>query len=339
MLQGAPIPRVVADAAFTHNPHIKGTAATARIGRFMVGRSWSRFGWVLAAAGWLAAMAMPAASRPPHAYGKDLVAQYRLPAHTIARYAALAAGTAAAAGPSRGDSMFADQAPWVGPAQRAGVGNNPYVLVLTVSGAAKAAGQVHSKWQAGWEVHESTTASRELVMLVSGLAREGLAAGERVNLTAYSAPVSFRGERRVAPMLGVVQTRNIDIDEVFVQVWSGTAPMAWSDTGLSPRVLLALLASGLLLYWGAGRWPRRAPSQAEDFAYSLPDTSSRFADSGSGNTASAERPRLSREVPVVVDPGHKARVIDTLAQLLSGGCVVETVFDEERMQNRRRANK
>lgn len=139
-------------------------------------------------------------SREPRAYGHQLVAQYQLPPDTIARYAAMAAGTALDASP-RENSMFADRSPWVGPKQRAGVGRNPYTLVLTVRAVARTAGEAYAQWQAGWEVHESPVASRELLMAVP---RTGLVAGQELTLTANSGRVSFRGERSVTPMLGLV---------------------------------------------------------------------------------------------------------------------------------------
>ncbi len=99
----------------------------------MLSSAWFRFGLLLAAVGLFMAATTPALGRDPRAYGQRLVAQYQLPPDTIARYTALAAGTAVNASP-RENSMFADRSPWVGPDQRAGVGHNPYTLVFTVSG-------------------------------------------------------------------------------------------------------------------------------------------------------------------------------------------------------------
>jgi hypothetical protein len=301
----------------------------------MVWRSWSRFGWVLAAAALLAAMAMPAASRQPPTYGKQLVAQYQLPAKSIARYAAMAAGTADNES-ARGDSMFADRLPWVGPEQRAGVGSNPYTLVLTVSGVAKAAGEVYSQWQAGWEVHESPVASREIVMAVPGAVRAGVVSGERVNLTAKSARVSFRGVRQVAPMLGLVRTRNLDIDEVYVQIWSGNAPLASPATSLSPRLLMAGAAACLLLWWCLSRWHGRLSSSATqpEPAPEHPHNSVRDSE-----PVAVDQFVLCRLAPQSADPGHKARIIDSLHQVLTVGLAVETVLDDTRMQKRRATRK
>ena len=193
----------------------------------MFASAWLRFGLLLIAVGLLAQAAIPATGVEPPAYGEQLVAQVRLPLAAIDRYAAMAAGTGLKE-PARGNSMFADRSPWVGVAQTAGVGRNPYTLVFTVRGVARAAGQVQAQWQAGWQVHESPTASREVVMVVPRIESTAEAAGQALTLTASSPRVSFRGERSVAPMLGLVQMRNLDIHEVEVQVWSGTAPTTWA---------------------------------------------------------------------------------------------------------------
>lgn len=193
----------------------------------MLGNAWLRFGLLLTAVGLLAQAAMPATGGEPSAYGERLVAQYQLPLDAIERYAAMSAGTGLNE-PARGNSMFADRSPWVGVAQPAGVGRNPYTLVFTVRGVATAAGEVRAQWQAGWQVHESPSASREVVMVVPRIDSTAATAGQALTLTASSPRVSFRGERSVAPMLGLVQMHNLDIHEVQVQVWSGTAPSAWA---------------------------------------------------------------------------------------------------------------
>jgi hypothetical protein len=301
----------------------------------MVWSSWLRFGWLLAVAAMLAAMAMPAASRQPRTYGKYLVAQYQLPATTIERYAAMAAGIAGNE-PARDSSMFADRLPWVGPAQRAGAGNNPYTLVLTVSGVAKAAGEVYAQWQAGWEVHESAIASREIVMSVPRTVRTGAVTGERLNLTVNSARVSFRGERRVAPMLGLVQMRNLDIDDVYLQVWSGNAPLTSPEMPFSPKALMAGIATCLLFWWMLSRRRDAAASLVAETAQA-PDPASESPKPR--EPVEVDQAMLARLAPRSPDPGHKAQVIDALHQLLTVGLAIQPISDDARMQKRRAAKK
>ena len=187
----------------------------------------------------------PATSHEPHAYGERLVAQYELPPQAIARYADMAAGTAAYEA-RRDGSRFADASPWVGPEQRVGAGQNPYTVVFTVRGTAGAAGEVSARWQAGWEVDEPHGARLEVLTAVPDTATTTARAGAPVTLTASSDRISFRGVRTVAPKLGLVQMHNLHIDEVQLQVWSGAAPLAWPTLPVPSIALLALAAAFLL---------------------------------------------------------------------------------------------
>jgi len=305
----------------------------------MFGSAWLRIGLALAAVALFAAAAAPAAGREPRAHGQRLIAEYRLPPEAIARYAALAAGRAIEAS-ERDNSMFADHSPWVGPAQQAGAGRNPYTLVFTVNGVARAAGQVYAQWQAGWEVHESPIASRELLMAVPGIARTALQAGQALTLTARSTPVSFRGERSVAPMLGLVQTRNLDISEVQVQVWSGSAPLAWPSVTLPSSALLAVAAVGLLGWLARRYWQHTlsAPPSTQ-FAPSTRSMNSRF-DAGAAPAAPAtSEVSPAPPAPPAPPPSHRARVTAALHELLTAGLVVPTVPDESRPPRRRKSRK
>jgi hypothetical protein len=277
----------------------------------MVGGAWVRFGWLAAAV--LFTVAAMLAMAQPRGYGQSLVAQYQLPPETIARYASMAAGTAPDATP-RENSMFADPSPWVGPTLHAGVGHNPYTLVFSVSGVVRAAGAVYTQWQAGWELHESPLASREVLMEVTPLERADVAAGQTLTLTASSTRVSFRGERHVAPMLGLVQTRNLDVNDVRVQVWSGVAPPVWAALPWPPAGLLALGVACLLAVWALRFWSRRRPG----------------APARPGGDAGAP----PGPAPA---PSQEALVIAALQQVLTDGLSVPTVPDESRPKKRRRA--
>lgn len=299
----------------------------------MFSSAWVRFGLLLVAAGFIAAATTPAISREPRAYGQRLVAQYQLPPESIARYAAMAAGAAPNAS-LRDNTMFADRSPWVGPKQRASASasQNPYTLVFTVSGVAKAAGEVYAQWQAGWEIHESQVASRELLMAVPRVARTGLAAGQALSLTASTTRVSFRGEREVAPMLGLVQARNLDINDVQVQVWSGAAPQAWPVLPWSPTPLLALGMTCLLVGSGLRYWQPvvRVPGMQPARSLVLP----RLAPARPVAAVCVE-PSAPREAPIAAAPSQAARVVAALHHVLTVGLTVHTVLDESRMRQRR----
>ena len=280
---------------------------------------WFRVGLLLCGVGLFTAATAPALGRAPRAYGERLVAQYRLPADKIERYAALAAGTAGDLSP-RNESLFADDSPWIGPKQRAGVGHNPYTLVLTVSGVTRSAGAVYAQWQAGWEIHESPLASREILMAMPSIARAGLAAGEALTLSVSGGRVSFRGERSVAPMLGLVQARNLAIDAVELQVWSGAAPMAWALPPWSRRAPLALGAACLLVGLGLTYRRRGMPPAA----VALPAPPARRCE-----PAHVE-PAAPPAAPIAAAPNHEARVVAALHRLLTIGLAVQSVPDNTR---------
>ncbi len=310
----------------------------------MFGSAWMRYGLLLAAVGLFAAAATPAAEREARAHGERLVAQYRLPPDSIARYAALAAGQALDTVRNE-QSMFADRSPWIGPEQRAGVGHNPYTLVLTVSGVAKAAGDVHAQWQAGWRLRESVTASRELVLALPRIARAGLAAGQPVTLSAISTRVSFRGERNVAPMLGLMQMGNLDLDAVQVQVWSGAAPPAWAEWPRLRKEWLALGLACLLAAWGFKAWTTAPRAAAQPLRSTLPPPEPAWRPWPEAARPVARAARRDAMAPAPMPPpvprpaaqSHEDRVIAALHQVLTVGLTVHTVLDEARMQRRRRA--
>lgn len=298
----------------------------------MFSSAWLRFGLLLAAMALFAVAATPVRGQEPRAYGQRLVAQYRLPADTIARYAAVAAGTALDALP-RADSMFADGAPWVGPEHRAGVGHNPYTLVFTVSGAARAAGAVYAQWQAGWQWQESPIASRELLLAVPHIARTGLAAGEALTLTAASARVSFRGQRSVAPMLGLVQARNLDINEIQVQVWSGAAPQAWDWTPWTRAALLALGVACLLIGLGFTYCQRALPTPgAQPAPRGEPVRGQPGSQHIHAQAIEGERIELVAvaKPPAPATPSPEAFVLTALHQVLTLDPTAHNVADETR---------
>lgn len=305
--------------------------------------TWLRSGLLLAAMALFVAATTPAQGREPRKFGKRMVAQYQLPADAIARYAAMAAGTAQNV-TRREESMFADNSPWVGPKQRAGVGQNPYTLVFTISGVAKAAGEVQAQWQAGWEIQESPVASRELLMAVPRMARSGVTAGQPLTLTASSTRVSFRGERNVAPMLGLVQMRNLDISEVRLQVWSGEAAQAWSVPALPRGVLVAMglaclvftvrFSVGRLAATAPGLPPRHSRLPAADVVASRPTiagVAAAVTPLARPAAAAAAAPVVPAVPPVAV-PSPQARVFAALQHVLTVGLAVPTVLDHKRMR-------
>jgi hypothetical protein len=289
--------------------------------------------------------AMPAAGSQPRAYGRELVATLRLPADAVARYAA-PAGPGTRPDAPRERAGPSEHSMWVGPLRQVGSGHNPYTLVLTVDGVARVAGDVRTKWQAGWEVRESPTATREVLMAMDAVAPDRVMAGTPVTLTAVGTPVSFRGERDVAPMLNLVSASNLDIGEVQLQLWSGSPPLAWPGTGLPRSALLAVGAFCLLAWWGLRRPPRRAawtdsgvvatPSQIPStlpppltlppmpMPLPLPEATTR-------QRAITPPPAAT---PLAATPTPTTCVIAALQQVLTTGLAVNTELDPSRKGRR-----
>ncbi len=265
--------------------------------------------------------AVPAVGNENRAHGRELVAQFQLPGDAVARYAALASERTA----------LIDNAMWVGPLQQVGIGRNPYTLVLTVSGVARAGGDIRARWQAGWEVRESATATREVLMSV-GTQLEGSALpGTPVTLTAVSAPLSFRGERQVSPLINLVHANNLDISGVHLQIWSGSAPfVAWPAVSAPRPALLGLGALCLLLWFFLRRTAAHPPAPAPSSR--LPQTDLLPLLEHAHDTERApEAPAAPVRTPT---QNSTSRVVNALHDVLMQGLAVPTELDDKR---RRRA--
>jgi hypothetical protein len=279
--------------------------------------------------------ALPLSGASGTAHGRERVAEYELPLEQVARYRVQA--QAAAASPAR---TWAEPQSWIGPAQSAGAGRNPYTLVLTVSGHALGGGDVRSHWHAGWEVQESQGVTRELLLPLAALSSGSVKAGTPLTMTVVGSPVSFRGERRAAPMLNLVTAQNFEIETVRLAVWSGSAP--WLALGPMTTVQGALLLIGLLCaaaWFALRREPVVATATAASSAAAM-DTST-LPPLGTPS-ALASPPPLPTPLPLpTANPpmpspiNQAARVVAALGDVL-GGLAVSTEYDETRRSRRRR---
>jgi hypothetical protein len=272
--------------------------------------------------------AMPAASGQPRAHGRELVAQYQLPADAVARYAALAIDIARADAASQ-RATRTDDTTWVGPQQQVGVGHNPYTLVLTVSGVARAAGDIRSQWQAGWEVRESPLATREVLMSVGAQHAGVTAAGAPVTLTAISAPLTFRGQRQVAPLLNLVDANNLDISDVHLQVWSGSAPLVAWPALAAPRPALLGAGALCLLLWFFFRRTTRPAAAPPALASRLPPVDLQELLE---HREHADRPRETTAAKTPAPQSQASRVVSALRDVLVKGLAVPTELDETRQR-------
>jgi hypothetical protein len=276
--------------------------------------------------------ALPLAGAGAHAPGRELIAEHELPAEHVAQ---LRAQALAAQSPSA--RAWTEPRPWIGPVQPAGSGRNPYTLVVRASGVALAAGDVRTKWYAGWEVQESASAARELLLPLAGLSSGSVKAGTQLTLTAVGIPVSFRGERAVAPMINLVAAPQFELQTVRVAVWSGPAPWVTREPLTSTHGAALLL--GLLC--GAVWFALRRPAHGAAGATAMASAATATPTVPPSLPPQALPPLLPASPPppaAVATPqvAQTARVAAALAEVLGAGLTVVTEFDESRRPPRRR---
>ena len=276
--------------------------------------------------------AVTAAGNSQRAHGRELVAQFQLPSDAVARYAMLA-GAAPRDEAPRERTVLIDNAAWVGPLQQVGIGRNPYTMVLTVNGVARASGDIRTRWQAGWELRESAAATREVLMSVGTQLEGRQQAGEPVTLTAVSAPLSFRGERQAAPRINLVDANNLDISDVHLQIWSGSAPFAaWRALSAPRPAWLGLGALCLLLCFFLRRTAARPLARAPTSR--LPQTDLQQVQEPPNDAGRAPEPPAAPTPRVVLATPQNAssRVVNALRDVLMQGLAVPTEPDTTRQK-------
>jgi hypothetical protein len=159
----------------------------------------------------------------PGKYGRTLIADVVLAPSQIDKFQALLDTLAATAHGSQNSVMFGDTADWVGDPFTANSTTNPYTIVVSVEGTAKAAGDVVTTWKSGWKVDTGASTTT----LMHGLSAFDVKAGEHVTMTAAAAPSRFDRDKTVSPMLSLVDAKNVAIGHVQVQVWSGVGEASW----------------------------------------------------------------------------------------------------------------
>lgn len=156
-------------------------------------------------------------STKPGQYGKTLLMDVVLPPSQIDKFADLLETLAAANKGTANSVVFGDTADWIGDSMVANSQTNPYTIVVSVEGTAKAAGDVITTWKSGWRLEDGITKAG----LMTGLSAFEVKAGERVTMTAAAAPSRFERDKNVMPVLSLVDAKNVAIAHVQVQVWSG----------------------------------------------------------------------------------------------------------------------
>ena len=170
----------------------------------------------------------------PGTYGKTLLMDVVLPPSQLDKFSAFLEALAATNKGTANSVVFGDTADWTGDSMIANSTTNPYTMVVSVEGTAKAAGDVVTTWKSGWRLADGVTQAG----LMTGLSKFDVKAGERVTMTAAAAPSRFERDKNVMPVLSLVDAKNVSIDHVQVQVWSGVG---------SPSLLQMLGAYRFLL--------------------------------------------------------------------------------------------
>jgi hypothetical protein len=180
------------------------------------------------------------AASEPTSYGKNLVRAQDLSADALARFTRVIQAKAIGAKPNPDDQD------WVGDPVPVPSSGNPYTLVVRVSGTATSDGELSAAWSGGW-VSDGTS---QLVPLIG--APSNAKAGEPVTLIAVSMPVSFKEDRKMPPTLHLVAAKNLRLDAVRFEIWSGAVEPNLFESFWNWTPLMA----GLVVL-GVSFWMRR----------------------------------------------------------------------------------
>jgi hypothetical protein len=186
----------------------------------------------------------------PPKHGQRLLAEYSVSPETVALYAKHKPSAPNPREATLVNVALADTVPSRGRAMTVSPSQNPYTVVLRVSGAVLADGDAVSLWRAGFEFANADGGTQEQASAVGGLTRLGAKAGQRLVLEATATPVTFKSEREVTPSADLVSVRNFAIDDVKVQVWQGLPSPRWREVVLSYQAVgVGLAMLGLLWWW------------------------------------------------------------------------------------------
>ena len=180
----------------------------------------------------MAVLAQDGASR----HGQTLVGSYELPAVLLDQY-----NEAIHSQPAAITSALAQIRGWSGAEFRVGGSGNPYTLVVKLLGQAAETDDMAASWQPYWNDLPST-------MAVMG--ETSARAGEPLQLVLASEAVTLEPGRLVTPSLRLLAARNVRMDRVRLEVWSGvgeTSVLEWLADWWLALATLAIWA-GLLAY-------------------------------------------------------------------------------------------
>jgi hypothetical protein len=131
---------------------------------------------------------------------------------------------------------------WYGDPPDFSAPQNPYHIVVTISGEARIDGDATSMWTAGWRDEEGKTISKPM----AGLSKSDMKAGQSFVLTVASPPTSFQPNAIFSPSVSFLRSGNMTLRSVNVQIWSGIADPSALETFSGMRwLLLGLVMFGV----------------------------------------------------------------------------------------------
>lgn len=199
-----------------------------------------------AAACLLALPAATAAGGAQQAWGKRLVDSFELDAEALARFAQHQDKTAG----HKPNGFFSDTVAWVAPRELdLPASGNPYTLVVRVEGVPPADGEGLTRWMAGWAIDNGT----RLAMVQGASFPKDTRAGRVLQLAGAAGPVSFKEDRKLAPVLEFAGASNLRMDGVRLEVWSGMRRNSFVELLMSAVPLLTGVVFLGLVWW----WRRR----------------------------------------------------------------------------------
>lgn len=176
----------------------------------------------------------------PSRYGENLVRSYELPATLLDRYNEAIQSHDVSAAPKSGDA-FAALDSWSGGAFSTGSSGGPYTVVVKVLGSAIAPADLGARWQLSWNGQPGAMPPMDVPD-----ARPGLP----LQIAVASEPMEFKVNREVVPSLKLVSAKNLRIERVRIEVWSGVGEESWLDFLLEWWSILAgaVVWTALLLF-------------------------------------------------------------------------------------------
>jgi hypothetical protein len=206
-----------------------------------------------------ASQAQGAAPATASRYGQNMVRSYELPASLIDGYNAaileVVQSHAVAATPDS-KSAFAVLETWSGSAFGAVSHSGPYTLVVKVLGSAIEPTDMGARWQLSWNGQPGAMPAMDVPDARPGLPMQIAVASEAIDI---------KVDRQIVPSLKLLSAKNLRIERVRVEVWSGVGEESWLDWLLEwwPMLAGVLMWTALLLFL---RFERKKAAKAAEAA-------------------------------------------------------------------------